>query len=53
VEKFPDIDVGSYPKWHDPTYKTKITFDGRDEARVREAHDAFVATLPEGEPQKV
>jgi len=53
VEKFPDIDVGSYPKWHDPTYKTKITFDGRDEARVREAHDAFVATLPEGEPQKL
>jgi len=53
VEKFPDIEVGSYPKWHDPTYKTKLTFDGRDEARVRAAHDAFIATLPEGEPQKV
>ncbi len=53
VEKFPDVDVGSYPKWLDPAYKTKITFDGRDEARVREAHDAFVATLPEGEPQEL
>ena len=53
VEKFPDVEVGSYPKWHDPAYKTKITFDGRDEARVRAAHDAFVATLPEGEPQQV
>ena len=31
VERYPDVDVGSYPKWHDPTYKTKITFDGRDE----------------------
>ena len=53
VEKFPDVEVGSYPKWHDPTYKTKLTFDGRDEARVKEAHDAFVASLPTGEPQKI
>jgi molybdenum cofactor synthesis domain-containing protein len=45
-----DVDVGSYPKWHDPTYKTKITFDGRDAERVRAARDAFVALLPEGEP---
>ncbi len=53
VARYPDVDVGSYPKWHDPTYKTKITFDGRDEPRVREAHDAFIATLPTGEPQRL
>ncbi len=53
VADFRDVDVGSYPKWRDPAYKTKLTFDGRDEARVRAACDAFVATLPEGEPQKV
>ena len=53
VAAHPDVEVGSYPKWHDPLYKTKITFDGRDEARVRAAHDAFVATLPAGEPQRV
>ncbi len=53
VEAFPDVEVGSYPKWRDPLYKTKITFDGRDEARVRSAHDTFVATLPEGEPQNI
>ena len=46
VAGFPDVEVGSYPKWHDPLYKTKITFDGRDEARVESARDAFVATLP-------
>jgi len=51
VAAFPGVDVGSYPKWHDPLYKTKITFDGRDEAQVRAAHDSFVATLPPGEPQ--
>jgi len=53
VSSFPDVSVGSYPKWHDPTYRTKVTFDGRDDARVLQARDAFVASLPEGEPQRV
>jgi molybdenum cofactor synthesis domain-containing protein len=53
VARFPDVAVGSYPKWMDPSYKTKLTFDGRDEVRAREARDAFVATLPAGEPQSI
>jgi len=53
VASFPDVSVGSYPKWRDPTYRTKVTFDGRDEARVLAARDAFVASLPVGEPQRV
>jgi molybdopterin-biosynthesis enzyme MoeA-like protein len=53
VADFADVDVGSYPKWMDPAYKTKLTFDGRDGARVRAARDAFVALLPEGEPLSV
>jgi len=53
VTSFPDVSVGSYPKWHDPTYRTKVTFDGRDEARVGQARDAFIAALPPGEPQRV
>ncbi len=53
VASYPDVDVGSYPKWVDPAYKTKLTFDGRDEARVHAARDAFVAMLPAGEPQRV
>lgn len=52
VAEFPDIDVGSYPKWFDPSYKTKLTFDGRDEARVKAASSRFLALLPAGEPQK-
>jgi molybdenum cofactor synthesis domain-containing protein len=51
VAAFPDVAVGSYPKWMDPAYKTKLTFDGRDVARVDAARDAFVALLPPGEPQ--
>jgi FAD synthetase len=53
VADFADVGVGSYPKWLDPSYKTKITFDGRDETRVLAARDAFVALLPPGEPQRV
>jgi molybdenum cofactor synthesis domain-containing protein len=53
VARFPDIGVGSYPKWNEPTYKTKLTFDGRDDGRVRAARDAFVALLPAGEPQPI
>ncbi len=50
VAQFPDVAVGSYPKWMDASYKTKLTFDGRDAARVRAARDVFVSTLPAGEP---
>jgi molybdenum cofactor synthesis domain-containing protein len=52
VVTFPDVSVGSYPKWFDPAYKTKLTFDGRDGVRVLAARDAFVALLPVGEPQR-
>lgn len=43
-----DVEVGSYPKWHDPEYRTKLTFDGLDEGKVRAARDAFLASLPGG-----
>jgi molybdenum cofactor synthesis domain-containing protein len=46
VADYPDLDIGSYPKWHDPEYRTKLTFDGRDEARVLAARDAFATSLP-------
>jgi molybdenum cofactor synthesis domain-containing protein len=52
VAAFVDVSVGSYPKWLDAAYKTKVTFDGRDETRVLAARDAFVASLPSGEPQR-
>jgi molybdenum cofactor synthesis domain-containing protein len=51
VADFPDVSVGSYPKWLDPSYKTKLTFDGTDVDRVAAAQGALVAALPTGEPQ--
>jgi molybdenum cofactor synthesis domain-containing protein len=47
VADYTDVEVGSYPKWNEPSYRTKLTFDGRDEARVLAARDAFAASLPE------
>ena len=42
------VDIGSYPRWFEPSYKTKITFDSRDAALVEAAARAFVESLPEG-----
>lgn len=53
VAAHPEVDVGSYPKWMDESYKTKLTFDGRDDSKVLAARDAFVARLPSGEPTKI
>lgn len=53
VVAYPAVEVGSYPKWRDPSYKTKLTFDGRDESLVASAMEAFIELLPEGEPQRI
>ncbi len=47
VETYPDVDIGSYPKWGESHYRTKLTFDGFSEERVRAARDAFAASLPQ------
>jgi molybdenum cofactor synthesis domain-containing protein len=53
VESHPGVEIGSYPKWGDADYKTKLTFDGRREADVVRAMEAFVALLPEHEPRRI
>jgi molybdenum cofactor synthesis domain-containing protein len=53
VAEHPEVDVGSYPKWFDPTYKTKLTFDSRNVTKVEAALREFVALLPSGEPQRL
>jgi molybdopterin-biosynthesis enzyme MoeA-like protein len=52
VAAHPQVEVGSYPKWFDPSYKTKVTFDARDEVHVEAAFASFLALLPTGEPQR-
>jgi molybdopterin-biosynthesis enzyme MoeA-like protein len=48
VAAHPDVEVGSYPRWFEPSYKTKVTFDARDPEAVERGARAFVASLPDG-----
>ncbi|MFO0761925.1 MAG: molybdopterin-binding protein [Byssovorax sp.] len=48
VAAHPAVDIGSYPKWNDPRYKTKLTFDCTSKELAQAARDAFAAGLPEG-----
>jgi molybdenum cofactor synthesis domain-containing protein len=48
VAAFPSVEIGSYPKWFDPGYRTQVTFDGTDEATVGQALADFCGRLPPG-----
>lgn len=45
TKAFPGVMVGSYIKWKADDYRTKVTFDGEDEAAVTEAADMLVEHL--------
>ena len=51
VARHPSVEVGSYPRWNDPNYETKVTFDGKDREAVERAVEHFLKLLPPGEPQ--
>jgi molybdenum cofactor synthesis domain-containing protein len=53
VAAHPDVDVGSYPKWFDASYKTKVTFDSRDASNVERAVEAFLQLCPAEGVQRV
>lgn len=43
---YPDVAIGSYPRFDDAAYLVKVTFDGRDETRV----DAAMRAVRDGSP---
>src|SRR5688572_28319777 len=48
VARHPGIEIGSYPKWFDETYKTKVTFDGVSANDVEAALRELAELLPLG-----
>jgi len=48
VQTHPEVQIGSYPHWHEDGYYTEITFDAGDDRAARAARDALEATLPAG-----
>jgi molybdopterin-biosynthesis enzyme MoeA-like protein len=53
VSDHPGVSIGSYTKWLEPRYRTKVTFDARDADPVQAAVQQFLRYLPEGEPVAV
>jgi len=53
VAEFPAVEIGSYPTWNNPAYRTKITFDSRESLSLDEALQALLRRFPPGEPQRV
>ncbi len=47
------VEVGSYPKWFDESYRTKVTIDSSSSEAADRALAALLALLPAGEPQWV
>lgn len=43
---FPGVAIGSYPRIGDAEYSVKLTFDGRDDALIRQALEACMRELP-------
>jgi molybdenum cofactor synthesis domain-containing protein len=48
VMRHPQVEIGSYPKWFDVAYKTKVTFDGKLEDEVEAALAELTGLLPAG-----
>ena len=45
AEKYAQVRIGSYPRFRDPDYKVKVTFDGTDKRALQAVVDEFVAAI--------
>jgi molybdenum cofactor synthesis domain-containing protein len=45
VARHPAVEIGSYPKWFDPSYRTLVTFDANDADAARAALDDLQALV--------
>ncbi|TMA90795.1 MAG: competence/damage-inducible protein A [Deltaproteobacteria bacterium] len=46
VARFPEVAIGSYPRFDTADHRVKVTFDARDQAQVRGACEFLKARLP-------
>jgi molybdopterin-biosynthesis enzyme MoeA-like protein len=53
VAEFPELMLGSYPKFEDRTFHTLLTLESRDPDYVQRALDALLARLPSDAIHKV
>ena len=53
VKAHAEVQIGSYPKWADTKYKTKVTLDATASESLEAALADLLAQLPTGEPQYI
>jgi molybdopterin-biosynthesis enzyme MoeA-like protein len=53
VARHPSVEIGSYPKWFDPTYRTQITFDAETSASAQAALEDLRSLLAESDVVRV
>jgi molybdenum cofactor synthesis domain-containing protein len=53
VSSHPAVEIGSYPKWFEPSYRTKITFDARDPTLVEAALSDMLGKIPSDQVVRV
>jgi len=49
VRRHPQVEIGSYPKWFDPSYRTQITFDAETTTAAQAALDDLSSLLAPSE----
>jgi molybdopterin-biosynthesis enzyme MoeA-like protein len=53
VARHPSVEIGSYPKWFDPTYRTQITFDAETPELAQAALQDLQSLLTESDVVRV
>ncbi|HEY2408002.1 MAG TPA: molybdopterin-binding protein [Polyangiaceae bacterium] len=46
VARHPEVEIGSYPKWFEASYRTKVTFDAREQRAADAALEELRARVP-------
>src|SRR5258708_19840768 len=53
VARHPSVEIGSYPKWFDPTYRTQITFDAETSELAQAALQDLQSLVAESDVVRV
>jgi molybdenum cofactor synthesis domain-containing protein len=53
VARHPSVEIGSYPKWFDPTYRTQITFDAETSTSAQAALEDLRSLVAESDVVRV
>ena len=53
MREYPDLLLGSYPEWHNPEYRVRLTLESKDPAYLDKAFSLLMSLLPASSVAKV